>query len=87
MTDRPASERQRGESPRAYSLRLQRERIEAELEAEDQKERDFLGRQERCSHYDCEPIEWHWNGKPRVMYCRECELQNYLEDGSDAKVT
>lgn len=83
MADRDPSERQRGESPRAYSQRLQRERAMAAAEAEDQKVRDHLAKQRSCSHYECEPIEWHWNGKPRVMYCRECELQNYLEDKQD----
>lgn len=71
--------RRRGESPAAYSRRLRDERVFAALEEEDRKERAQRAQQESCAHYNCEPTEWHWDGTPREMHCRDCGLTNYIE--------
>ncbi|MGG9131225.1 hypothetical protein [Enterobacter hormaechei] len=46
----------------------------------EEAERQRLEKQETCSHYSCQPTEWHWSGAIRVMYCPDCELTEYRDD-------
>lgn len=51
---------------------------DAELEALEEMDRQEMARR-NCEHEKCYPTEWHWNGRPRVMFCDECQQANYLE--------
>ena len=74
------SGRLRGESTAAFKKRQQEEKLDAEMWAREEAERNKQAKQESCSHYSCQPAEWHWSGAIRVMYCPDCELSEYRED-------
>lgn len=74
------SGRFRGESPAAFKKRQEQEKADAEMTKREEAERQRLEKQETCSHYSCQPTEWHWSGAIRVMYCPDCELSEYRDD-------
>lgn len=56
---------------------------EQEAKRQEDKERQRIYRQSICVHYSCQPTEWHWSGKPRVMVCDDCGATNSIYDDSN----
>ncbi|MNJ10740.1 hypothetical protein D3C77_49040 [compost metagenome] len=62
------------------SRRKSQEELDAEIEANEQRQAEIYRRRAECSHYRCQVAEWHWSGQPRLMRCDECGEENYLEE-------
>ena len=62
------------------SRRKSQEQLDHEAEEADRLASERARAQAECTHYNCRPTEWHWNGTPREMLCEECGATNYLED-------
>lgn len=43
------------------------------------EEQERYNRQEKCYHFDCEPVTWDFQGRPTEVRCRDCDARNHLE--------
>lgn len=65
------------------SSKQRKQRLRDERRA--QEEADFYARREEelriqdsCDHYECDVVEWTWQGEPRQVVCRSCGAMNHI---------